>query len=351
MHDHKFSFPDLIKSVARLEQILASNGIEILDPKNSPFRRAEDVLRAIERVNLKEIASNSTSDERESWRRGFSLGDLALKLVAAHTAKPNELLKLKAHLSLLAKDAELSLFSFAQGRTAPEQQNDFIAELHLGACCIQMMDDLVFDPPSGKKATKAKSPDIIGRFGGRRWAIECKTLHPDRAGAVQNPEAFLKRVLDARNQIKAAIADGRADTGVVVMSMKNTVDPDSFLPSKTIDGEIYYGAHQSLLHALKNLSDKFDAFMAPISKTLSERGTGLISLLTDPDNGGHPNIAPGVIATYSVIDGIIRDRKPTYTMLRGLALEPMPINKDCEIMLFANKLNACRQDQPDHTGE
>jgi hypothetical protein len=249
---------------------------------------------------------------------------------------------------LLAKDAELSLFSFSQGRTTEEQQNDFIAELHLAACCIQMMDDLEFDPPSGKKSTKGKNPDIIGRFNGRRWAIESKTLHPDTPGAKQNPEAFLSRVTDARDQIKAAVASGRADTGVVVVNMKNTVDPDSFLPCETRNGEIYYGAHASLDHALLNLKQKFDEYMAPITKALQERETNLAAILIDPEKGGHPSIAPCVVTTYSVIDGIVKDSKPTYTMLRGLGLEPMPADRRCDGVVFANKLNACRHDQPDH---
>ncbi len=346
----KYVYPDFIRAVARLEQILGSYGIEIFDPAKSPFKRAEAILLKIQRINLKEAQSDNSKDEREEWRRGFSLGDLALKLVAAHNAKPDEFKKLKSHLLLLSKDAELSLFSFSQGRIPEEQQTDFIAELHLAACCIQMMDHLEFDPPSGKKSTKGKNPDIIGQFNDRRWAIESKTLHPDTPGAKQNPEAFLSRVTDARDQIKAAIASGRAETGVVVVNMKNTVDPDSFLPCKTKDGEIYYGAHPSLDHALVNLKQKLDSYMAPITKTLLERETNLAAILTDPDKGGHPNIAPCVLTTYSVIDGIVQDGKPTYTMLRALGLEPMPADRNCEGVVFANKLNACRHDQPDHPG-
>src|SRR4051812_13075062 len=122
--DMKYTYPDFIKAVALLEQILASYGIEIFDPAKSPFKRAEATLIGIQRMNLRETQSDNTKDEREEWRRGFSLGELALKLVAAHQAKPDEFKKLKSHLSLLAKDAELSLFSFSQGRILEEQQTD-----------------------------------------------------------------------------------------------------------------------------------------------------------------------------------------------------------------------------------
>jgi hypothetical protein len=157
-----------------------------------------------------------------------------------------------------------------------EQQNDFIAELRLAACCMLMMDTLNFDPPVGKKQVKGQNPDIIGRFKGKRWAVECKTLHPDRPGAEQNPQAFLSLVEKARDQIKAAVVGGRADTGVVVMNMKNTVDPDTFLPRREENGHVYYGSHQSLPLAAVGVIRRYNAFIKPIAATLEERDLGSV---------------------------------------------------------------------------
>jgi hypothetical protein len=349
---HRFS--DLAAAVGKLEQILQSIGIEITDPKNSPFKRAEAILNVMERVHQGQAASDSTADQRENWSKAFSLGDLALKLVAANAAKPHEFKKLSGHLRYLAGDAELSLCSFTPGGhsgTPAEQQNDFIAELRIAACCVQMMDDLEFDPPSGKKKFQGKNPDIIGRFNGKKWAIECKTLHPDRPGAEQNPEAFLSRVTAARDQIKDAIKNNRADTGIVVMNMKNTVAPNAHLPIEMKDGEIYYGSHDNLPLAMANLVKGYNKLITPVSETLAEREVALAALLTSQELGGHPSIAPCVLAVYFVVDGILKDGKPTLTMLRMLQANPEPSPSDGDPMSFAQKLNSCLQDQPDHPAE
>ena len=171
---------------------------------------------------------------------------------------------------------------------------------------------------------------------------------PRLAGAEQSPDAFLSRVVDARDQIKEAIKNDRADTGVVVMNMKNTVDPDSFLPTVTKDGEFFYGSHENLPFAAVNLIKKYNAFITPIANTLAERETTLGALLTDPEKGGHPSIVPSVFAIYFVVDGIIKDGRPTLTMVRRLNVDPKPDNPNGEAMHFAQKLNGCLQDQPDH---
>jgi len=351
---HRHQFSDLARAVARLEQILAARGIEITDPAKSPFKRAEGILREMDQTHLRQRSFDNTVDYRENWRKAFSLGDLALKLVAAHTVKPSEFEKLTPHLRYLARDTELSLCSFTRGGhsgSVAEQENDFIAELRLAACCVLMMDDLEFDPPTGKKKTKGKNPDIVGRFNGRKWAIEGKTLHPDRPGAEQSPEAFFSRVIDARDQIKKAIADGRAETGVVIVNMKNTVDPDSFLPAQPKDGDLYYGSHENLPLAVANLTKKYNQFITPIAETLKERQFSIPELLTDPEKGGDPKIVPCVIATYFVIDGIVKDGKPTLTMLRSLQIDPEPNDQTGEALRFAQKLNACMQDDPEHVGD
>ena len=74
----RHSFSDLAVAIANVEQILASKGIEITDPRKSPFKRAEAILHEMEQTGQGRGIYDNTVDHRENSRKAFSLGDLAL---------------------------------------------------------------------------------------------------------------------------------------------------------------------------------------------------------------------------------------------------------------------------------
>jgi hypothetical protein len=325
-------FSDYTRAVTQLEGILVNLGIVIKTP--SPFQHAREILSEMEPVSRGELTHTSTIDHRENWRRGFSLGDLAIKLVTV--SEKADFATLRPHLELLAADSDLSLFSFAPKE---EQQNDLVFELRVAACALQMLTNCKFDNSRAKNSRK--TPDVIGDFGGVRWAIECKTLHPQTPTDSQNPEGFLQRVKDGRDQIEAAVGRGDAQSGLVVINMKNSINHDSLWPAKEVGGEFYYLPFGSFEYAKAAFASIHDQFVTAINAYLAANSTKLSDLFA----GRH--MAPYVLFVYSGIVGIVKDTNPTFTMLRVLACEPGP-QPGAPSLPLIQIFNNCLQDAQNH---
>ena len=328
----KRTFSDFIDAVALLEALLVRMGIATKAP--SSFQKAREILVEMDGMSRGSLGNTSTLDQRENWRRGFSLGDLAMKLVAVQ-GKP-DFHKLRPHLEFMAADSDLSLFSFAPKE---DQRNDFIFELRIAACMLQILAKCQFDEPKAKNTNK--TPDVIGDFRGMRWAIECKTLHPQSPKDSQHPEGFLQRVNDARDQIETAVRLGSAQSGLVIINMKNTTDHDSLFPTSKLGGDFFYLPYGSIEQAENGLAGVHDRFITEIRAYLSSNGTKLADLFVGT------KVTPQVLFVYSSIVGVIKDSRPTFTMLRVLACEPEPL-PDTPSYQLMQALNNCLQDAPDH---
>ena len=302
-----------------LEKILKHHGIKV--PSKSAFEEAALTLTEMEYLRQNPAAYDCTVDSREKWRQALSLADLAEKiiLVQNHPDFP----QLVPHLQLLARDSDLSQFSFTPREN---QDNNKTFELYLAAAGLHVMTGCTVDNP---EQSRGDNPDIMGHFNGRLWAVACKAMH------TTNPKTFLDRVEEGVMQIERSIAE----RGIVVVNMKNTLNHDDLWPARVKDGEYYYFPFPNEVAARKPLIDEF--------KKLQQELFGLLG--DEPSFYRHlfqgKKTRPCILLIYSTVTGLESPAGPTFTMLK--TINALVCGNDGETEDFSNRLNNCLHNRPD----
>jgi len=136
--------------------------------------------------------------------------------------------KLVPHLGLL-QSGQPALTVPACGT---DQAADKLVELFVALACMYKGIEVELDDPSG--SGNEPNPDVLATMGdGRRWGFACKVVHGD------SPVTLFERFAEGVGQIDKS----SADIGTVVISLKNRLPHEKFLPewSDSIDGCPVYG--------------------------------------------------------------------------------------------------------------
>jgi hypothetical protein len=161
----------------------------------------------------------------ENARRVFfrdQIGLIQMALLLLNVEDHPDFPALIPHLALLNRSESLQVMPSRQ----QDQASNKVFELMAGAFALQCGASQVNLDDHARP--RGDNPDVLFTLAGRRWGIACKVLHS------RHPEAFLDRLEEGLRQLRSS----EAKWGVVMFSLKNVLDHDSYWPMfKTEEGD------------------------------------------------------------------------------------------------------------------
>jgi len=303
------------------EKILNSLGITIPHKSNSMLAETILELGEMEEQRLGRQKINPTRDIRPSQRRIVGLIDIMSRTIKAY--QQGRIEQFKAHLALLP-DCEFAQnieFRGGWGQAVAEDKTNKVFELLLGLACGQVGSDLIMDPPN---VVASKNPDILVTIGGRRWGFPCKVVY----GA--NPRSFLDNVIKGVDQIEKS----PADTGIVVVNLKNAIQHDDFWPVLRYEkDEPIFGVHPNEDVAFDRLKAFAEDWHA---KLVDATTTNEIDVAV---RGKKSNTVKGVLLFLQTTVGVTKEGLPVPTNLGILSLMRFGQVSNADMQVF-EQLNA-----------
>jgi hypothetical protein len=253
------SFEEIEKSIFHFERVLRSFGINI----ESGSRLEAACLSGIHMLMAKTGTARVSpcADIRPSLIDVCGLWQF-VERVNRLEGTPF-LQELVPHLHLLMEG------DFAQNRKSDRHDaaSNKLFELLVGLSAADIGADTELDHPD---ASTGHNPDVLTTIqtGGpafriperKRWAFACKTLHSDA------PKTLYDRVEEGIDQIRRAPS---AETGVVVVNLKNIIDHDSLFP--VLNRAEYHARAEPIFGAYRNIEDA--------AALLRERSAALVNAM------------------------------------------------------------------------
>src|SRR5262249_36216835 len=147
-----------------------------------------------------------------------------------------------------------------------------------------------------------RNPDVLAVAVGKVWGVACKVLH---GKALQT---LVERVLNGIDQIDAS----RADRGLVIVNMKNSLGYDKAWPRKDPEpggSELAYVAHPDLPSAVGIIQAEANKLA---ERLITEGGGDAIGKRIECSKS-----IPGVALYFPVSSGIGGPKGPMPTYLRN----------------------------------
>jgi len=235
-------------------------------------------------------------DYREEWRRAIGLNDIIRKIVLAKDCP--DFPKLWPHITLLLGDS-----SIVQNTWSPkdDETSDKLFELYMALASIRIGTNLEIDHP--KKSSMGDNPDVMVSIGSHKWAFACKTIHSDKVKTITD------RIDDGLSQIDRS----NANRGVVILNLKNLIEHDRVWPitRQPNTNEVRYVPFQTE----ENAKFEFDQMAQRVFEMVCTqlKGEEGINVLFN-----NRKASPFVLAFFSTVVGLVREGKPTFTLLRLL---------------------------------
>lgn len=187
-------------------------------------------------------------DNKAPWRNlaidiQEGLGVLHLIQLVLRNASNPEFSKIVPHLS------ELNRGEVAQTKSAPvtDQAANKIFELTVALAVMEHGTEIKVEHPL--RTGKDRNPDVIARMSdGLRWGFACKVSHGDPS------QTLFDLIVKGLDQIEKCTD---ADTGIVVLSLKNKIPHQELLPTLEIDesGMPVLGSHEDHQQVVERMRD------------------------------------------------------------------------------------------------
>jgi len=214
------SFEEIEASIFQFERVLRSNGIDIESGSQVESACLSGIHILMAKNGTAKVPPNT--DIRPSFVDACGLWQFIERVNRLEGTQ--FLPQLAPHLHLLMEG------DFAQNRKSGRQDyaSNKLFKLLVGLSAADIGTNTELDHPA---ASTGLNPDVLTTIETRgpafrvletkRWAFACKTLHSDA------PKTLYDRVEEGIDQIRRAPS---ADTGVVVINLKNIIDHESLFP-------------------------------------------------------------------------------------------------------------------------
>jgi len=182
----------------------------IKDKQSGLYRACIKVLEHHEYHEKPELRNGKT-DNRADLQAIMGLNDFIAKILSARYHPQFNLLY--PHLRLLPT----ALIPQTVPADVRDQGSNKLFELYLAILCLHCFSDVEVDSPEN---SKGDNPDIMFKFLNKKWGIACKVMH----------SAKVKTILDRIQEGIQQIEHSDADTGIVIISLRNIIEYNDILP-------------------------------------------------------------------------------------------------------------------------
>lgn len=179
------------------------------------------------------------------------------------------------------------------------------------------------EPP--KKSAGGKNPDVIATIQEVPWGIACKVMHSHLA------KSMLDRVREGIKQINRC---DKVQNGLVVVSLKNVIPHDDIWPAirEPGTGDVIYLTANSDRIAVRKLKEVCKQYEIELLELLGGKD-GFRALF----NG--TKVEPMILVYLCTAATILRDNKPTYTLIKMMVAISVDITPPDKSWKIASALN------------
>jgi hypothetical protein len=301
----EFTYGEIEELFFEFEKLLRKQSASV--PHNSNLERAGLTAMQMLATYKKEIPHDYKKDFRNEWRRVLSMADVLRKIISLQNYPAFN--SIWPHVLLLLGNGEI-----AQNLWSPKEDGhaNKVFELYAGLLALPLCTNIDMDHP--QTSSGGKNPDIIATAQNTAWGIACKVMHSGLA------KSMLDRVREGIEQIDRC---SNVQRGLVVVSLKNVISHDDLWPvlKETETEELIY------------LSASSDKIAVQKMKALCKRyEIELLELLGGKDGFRAlfqgTKVEPWVLAYLSTATSLLRNGKPTFTLIRMLVAinvdDPLP---------------------------
>lgn len=285
----KTGFEEIDRTVDEFERLMKAHGLEIRG--GTLLEHACLVLQTLH-SRRERLVRDGIQDPWPTMGRDLrlALGAWNIVQLAVSLQAHPEFARVVPHLALLNEGVP------AQTIKAPitDDAANKIFELRMALACLRTGKDLEMDDPVSSSG--GANPDILCRLAdGRMWGFSCKVVH----GA--NPMTVADRYLEGIDQIERS----RADVGLVVVSFKNVLPDNAFLPVLGADA-----SGDPVLGAFRNPATP----VLIAAEEVGKRATAMAHAATDTELHARLTGKKALTAVASAVDVV--------AMVRGIAAGP-----------------------------
>jgi hypothetical protein len=211
-HDF-YRYADSLEWFFEFERVLKSYGINIA-PGSDLERIGLNLTEILEKQRYPKLV-DPYLDVRPYFSEVLGLSDFVRKIVEVKDHP--DFKSLLPHLSLLNNS------SLLQNVRSPvtDQGSNKIFEAYIGALAMKVGHNVRLDHP---EVSKGDNPDVLLSKDGLEWGLACKVMHS------YSGKTMFERFEEGIRQIEESVAD----TGVVIISVKNIIDYEKYLPKLEI---------------------------------------------------------------------------------------------------------------------
>lgn len=203
----KYSFQQASDEMSKFEQILDKSGIKI---KNGS---------ELERIGLniydvlyehKFPSSQVLNRDIRHWlREVLGMNHLIQRIIKVEKHPAFD--EIIAHLKLLNDCTPVQSIP----TSVTDQKSNKVFELLIACSIMQFTNNVQLDDP---QSSKGDNPDILADINNKKWGFACKVAHSMKG------KTLFDNILKGLNQIE----NSNADTGVVIINLKNIIEHDSY---------------------------------------------------------------------------------------------------------------------------
>jgi hypothetical protein len=302
---NKFTFGEIETLFFEFEKLLLSRSKIV--PAGSKLERAGLAAIQMLATHKKEMIHNYKEDYRNEWRRVLSMADILRKIISMQKCPGFN--SIWPHILLLLGNGEIAQNLWSEKE---DSHANYVFELYAGLLALPLCTAMELEPP--KKSANGQNPDVIATIEGVRWGIACKAMHS------RSTKSLLDRVRDGIKQIDQC---EKAQNGMVMVSLKNVIPHDSVWPviRAPHTGDLIYLTASNDEIALQILKAECKRYEVELLELLGGR-EGFRAEFRGS------KVEPLILAHLCIATSILRDKKPTFTLIKMLVAitvdDPLP---------------------------
>jgi hypothetical protein len=294
MNPEHYFFEENQKLLFQFEELLRQKGKNI--EYNSPIETIALTIIEMYSTFKKELTVDPQKDYREEWRKAIGLNDIIRKIILAKDCP--DFYKLWPHITLLLGES-----SIVQNIWSPKDDeiSNKIFELYMALSSIRIGSNLEIDHP--RKSSMGNNPDITLNIGAHKWGFACKTLHSEK----------IRTLIDRIDEGLSQIERSNADKGIVILNLKNMIDHDKTWPiTREPDtdeiGYVTFRSEECIKFIFCQMAQ--EVFNIVCKELQGEKGFNILFK--------GRKASSFVLAFFSTVVCLMKDDKPTFTLLRLL---------------------------------